>query len=161
MSNLWWILTVIGSVAGGVVIVVLSAVTLRKLTLRRESARLAGAKGLFHLRREGLEFEFLKVAGASGKPRGLEWADCDFQDEVSFARERQTGELCALVGVAISFEAVDGGGMEDNPNVKYDKVGSAVFRFDGHHWSTEGRALFNLEPDEAIARLQNELETVD
>jgi hypothetical protein len=161
MFNLWWILLLLGSVAGGVVVVVLGAAALRRLVEQRNKTRLAKAKSLFHLRREWLEAEFLTVASRSGKPRGLEWADCDFQDQVSFARERQTGDLCALVGVAISFQAVEGGGMEDNPNVEYGKAGSAVFRFDGRHWSTDGRALLNLDPNEAIARLRNELETVD
>ena len=133
----------------------------RRLSQRHRNWRLKNAKDEFHLRREWLEAEFLSTASKSGKPRGLAWADCDFQDGVSFARDRHNGELCALVGIAISFEAIDGGGMEDNPNVDRMKAGSAVFRHNGRNWRTDGRALLNLDPHEAIARLHNELEMVD
>ncbi len=156
-----WILITISAALGTIALSALLVVLLRHLYRQRQTKRLSQAKGEFHLRREWLEADFLTIASGSGKPRGLEWADCDFQDEVSFARDRHSGELCALVGISISFEAIEGGGMEDNPNVDNDNAGSAVFRFDGAHWTTDGRALLNLEPDEAIERLHNELETVD
>ncbi|MEX2026006.1 MAG: hypothetical protein WEH44_01875, partial [Pirellulaceae bacterium] len=52
---------------------------------------LTRARKLFHLRREWLEARFFTLAASSGKPGGLEWADCDFDDPVSFARDRHTG----------------------------------------------------------------------
>ena len=158
MSSLWLLLT-LGLCALLLLPIVLSV--WQKLADHQRRSQLKTAKDDFHLRREWLEADFLTAAGRSGKPRGLTWADCDFQDDVSFARDRQSGELCALVGVAISFEAIEGGGMEDNPNVGNLKAGSAVFRHDGRKWRTDGRALLNLEPHEAIERLHNELETVD
>src|SRR5262245_30418640 len=77
------------------------------------------ARKLFHLQRERLEFRFFVLASHSGKPRGLEWVDCDFEDDVSFARDRHNGRLRAYVGVAVRFRPIEGGGMEDNPNA-YD-----------------------------------------
>ena len=70
--------------------------------------------------------------------------------------------VCApLVGVTISFEAVVGGGMEDNPNVSNLRAATAIFYLDGESWSTTGRAIFNLNPEQAIERFGQELEHVE
>jgi hypothetical protein len=159
----WWI----GGLALTAAMLVAAAllVWLRSRAARGRAGR--GRRGLkqarqeFHRRREWLEAKFLKLASQSGRPRGLAWLDCDFEDEVAFARERQSGQLRALVAVAIRFEAVEGGGMEDNPNVGNVRAATAVFRFDGAHWQTDGQALFNVNPAEAIVRFRNELEAVD
>ena len=119
------------------------------------------ARKLFHLRREWLEARFFTLAATSGKPRGLEWVDCDFDDDVSFARDRNTGQLRALVGVTIRFRAVEGGGMEDNPNVGNLRAASAVFFLDHDEWGTDGRVVFNLSPVQAIAHYRQELELVE
>ncbi len=115
----------------------------------------------FQLRREWLEAEFLKLASRSGMPRGLAWVNCDFDDEVQFAKDRASGKLRALVAVTISFEAVEGGGMEDVEAVTNLRAATAVFFFDGRKWTTNGRALFNLNPSEAMRHYRHELETVD
>jgi hypothetical protein len=131
--------------------------------LRRQSAQvdLQHARKLFHLRREWLEANFLTIAAHSGKPRGLAWVDCEFDDPVSFARDRRTGRLRALVGVTISFEAIEGGGLEDNPNVGNRRAATAIFFLDGDAWSTTGRAIFNLNPLQAIEHYGQELEHVE
>jgi hypothetical protein len=108
-----------------------------------------------------LEAHFLSLASSSGRPRGLAWADCDFDDGVAFARDRVSGELRALVGVTISFAAIEGGGMEDVEAVDDLRAATAVFRFDGNHWTTDGRAVFNLNPAETIRWYRNELEIVE
>jgi hypothetical protein len=118
------------------------------------------AKHEFHLRREWLEAHFLKIASSSGRPRGLAWVDCDFEDRVSFARERATGHLRALVGVTIGFEAVAGGGMEHVEAVSNLRAATAVFRFDQGAWHSDGRAVFNLNPEETIRHFHQELEAV-
>ena len=119
------------------------------------------ARKLFHLQRERTEFRFFVLAQQSGKPRGLEWVDCDFEDDVSFARDRHNGRLRAYVGVTVRFRAIDGGGMEDNPNVNDLKAGSAEFRLDGSDWGSDGKVHFNLNPVEAIGRYRQELELVE
>jgi hypothetical protein len=128
--------------------------------LRRERV-LTKAREMFHLRREWLEAEFLKLAGRRGVPRGLAWVDCDFDREVQFAKDRASGQLRALVGVTIRFEAIEGGGMEDVEAVGNLRAATAVFFFDGRKWTSGGRALFNLNPLEAIRHYRHELETVD
>jgi hypothetical protein len=63
--------------------------------------------------RPKLESLFFEKAASSGKPRGLAWKSCAFQNGVTLARDRANGEVVGLVGVTIAFEAVEGGGMEE------------------------------------------------
>jgi hypothetical protein len=157
MTEIAWIMSGVGAIT-----LIAGFVWLAKRGNRRSATKtLQDARDLFHLRREWLEAEFLTVASRSGKPRGLSWSDCEFQNEVAFARERNTRNLRALVGVTVSFEAVEGGGMEDNPNVGNLREATAVFRLDGTKWTTDGRTLFNLNPEEAILHFHKELEFVE
>jgi hypothetical protein len=157
MTEIAWIMSGVGAI-----LLIAGLVWLAKRGNRRSATKtLQDARDLFHLRREWLEAEFLTVASRSGKPRGLSWSDCEFQNEVAFARERNTRNLRALVGVTVSFEAVEGGGMEDNPNVGNLREATAVFRLDGTKWTTDGRTLFNLNPEEAILHFHKELEFVE
>ena len=119
------------------------------------------ARKLFHFQRERLEFRFCTLAGQAFRPRGLDLVDCDFEDEVSFARDRHRGGLRAYVGVTIRFRAIEGGGMEDNANVDNLKAGSAEFRLTNSDWGTDGRVHFNVNPVEAIHRYHQELELVE
>ena len=88
---------------------------------------------------------------------GLRWSDCSFDDEVTYARHRQGGELLHFVAVTIAFEAIEGGGMEEVEAVSNLRAATAVFRLDHGKWQTDGRAIFNLNPTEAIAYYQDNL----
>src|SRR5687767_6153630 len=70
------------------------------------------AQTQFVRQREHLEADFLRAAQASGKPRGLTWVECDWTREIEWGRDRKTGQLLALVGMTIRFEAVPGSDME-------------------------------------------------
>lgn len=131
--------------------------------LRRRRARLAlqEARSRFLRRREWLEARFMTLAAASGKPRGLRWVDCEFENPVAFARDRGTGRLRALVAVTIKFEAIEGEGMEDVAAVANHKAATVVFRLDGPDWEADGRAYFNLSPTQTIDYYQNQLEFVE
>lgn len=118
----------------------------------------ARARELFRLQRERLEAYFLSAASVTGKPRGLRWVDCDWSDEVTFVRERQSGHIAALVGVTIQFEAIPGGDMEGVEAVGNLRNASAVFFFQNGHWHTVGKAVFNMNPDEAVRHFQNQYE---
>lgn len=145
-------------------VVLLAGVAIAFVWLRgRKPGRvnLERARKLFHLRREWLEARFFTLAANSGKPRGLEWVDCDFDDPVSFARDRHTGKLRAIVGVTVRFRAVEGGDMEDNPNVAKLRAASSIFLLDGEDWSTDGRVIFNLNPLQAIEHFRQDLEVVE
>ena len=150
---------VIGLVALGVMLSVLFASVW--WIRRQQISSLQRARESFQLRREWLEADFVSRAGTSGKPRGLRWVNCDFENGVAFARDRRTGRYRALVGVTISFEAIEGGGMEDVEAVGNLRAATVVFRLDGPEWRADGRALFNLNPAEAIAHFQHELENVE
>jgi hypothetical protein len=119
--------------------------------LRRFGSAVQGerARELFKLQRERLEAQFIQAASATGKPRGLRWKDCQWESGVEFVREKQTGNLAALVGVTIAFEAIEGSDMEGLPAVGNLRNASAVFFFQKGQWHTVGRALFNMNPDEA------------
>jgi hypothetical protein len=123
-------------------------------------AEFARARKLFHQQRERLEAKFFQLAGASGKPRGLEWVSCDFEDDVVYARERRSGDLTAFVAVTIRFSATVGGGMEEVEAVGNLRAATAVFRASRSNWGTEGRAIFNLGPREAVQHFQHDLELV-
>jgi hypothetical protein len=112
----------------------------------------------FLQQREHLEAAFFTAAAASGKPRGLRWTNCEWESEVAFARERQTGRLAALVAVTVSFEAVEGGDMEGVEAVGNLRNASAVFFFDADRWRTTGKAIFNLNPGEAIEHFKGQYE---
>ena len=112
----------------------------------------------FLQQREHLEAAFFVAAAASGKPRGLRWTNCEWESEVAFARERGTGRLAALVAVTIAFEAVEGGDMEGVEAVGNLRQASAVFFFDAGRWRTTGKAIFNLNPGEAIEHFKGQYE---
>ena len=110
--------------------------------------------------RRELEGAFFRAAAASGKPRGLAWKECGFQEGVVLARDRANGELVGLVGVTIGFEAIQGGGMEDVEAVGNLRAATAVFNWNGREWTTQGRAVFNLEPREVVERYRSSLDPV-
>ena len=86
--------------------------------------------------REPLQQEFLAAASATGKPRGLRWKQCDLDEGELFATDRANGDLYALVGTTVSFEAIPGGGMEDVEAVGNLRSATAVFIHRGGRWTT-------------------------
>jgi hypothetical protein len=141
--------------------IALSAWWARKHSVCHRLRQMANAQRQFHSMREQLEAKFLDTASRSGRPRGLLWADCEFENDVTFARDRQSGRLCAFVAVTIKFEAVLGGGMEEVAAVSNAKYATAVFYYDPkRYWMTDGRAIFNLNPSEAVRHFQATLEPV-
>ncbi len=102
--------------------------------------------------------QFFQAASASGKPRGLRWKAIDWEESIEFARERGSGQLVALVGITIQFEAVEGSDMEGLPAVSNLRNASAVFFFHQGRWHSIGKAVFNFNPDEALAHFHNQYE---
>ena len=154
MTFVEWVL--VFAVAG----IGLAALLWRPLRSKLRAQELARARHDFHRQREHLEAKFFQIAEASGKPRGLAWTNVDFDDDVTYARERDSGELSALVAVTISFEAIEGGGMEHVEAVGNLRAATAVFLFRRGRWTTDGRSLFNLNPAEAVKYYQANLELV-
>ena len=148
----WWIPL---AILVAVVVIVFAARRLRSFGKQVVSER---ARELFKLQRERLEAQFLQAAAATGKPRGLLWKDCQWDAPVEFVREKETGQIHALVSVTIAFEAVVGGDMENLPAVGNLRNASAVFVFQTGRWLTAGRAIFNMNPDEAVRHFQTQYE---
>ena len=155
MLNHWWLFALT------VLFLVVGLVVWPWWRRRLQTSSLQRGRETFRRRREWLEARFLTLAERSGRPRGLRWAQCDFDDDIAFARDRTSGRLRALVGVTIQFEAVEGEGMEDVEAVAHAKAATAVFRLDGPEWETDGRAYFNLNPAQTIEHYHHELETVE
>lgn len=146
------------SVAG--VAGVATALALRPIRAARLAERLARAQRDFHRQREQLEAKFIERASQSGRPRGLRWTDVAFDDDVVYARDRKSGGLKALVAIEVSFEAVEGGGMEEVEAVSNIRAATAEFLHDGARWRTEGRVYFNLAPTATVKYLASDLELV-
>jgi hypothetical protein len=142
----WWL-------AGGLLALVTFLVLMWRVGAR--AASLEQARASFPAQRQRLQDEFFRAAAASGKPRGLRWKACDWEPGAEFARERATGRLIALVGVTIQFEAVAGSDMEGVAAVGNLRNASAVFLFARGRWHATDKALFNLNPDEALERFAN------
>jgi hypothetical protein len=116
------------------------------------------ARELFRLQREMLHEKFCRAASATGKPRGLIWKQCEWGEEVEFARDRHSGDIAALVPVTIHFEAVSGSDMEGLPAVGLPRNASAVFFYHKGQWHTVGKAVFNMNPVEALNHFKNQYE---
>ena len=153
-----WLWVVLGILLVGAALAVW---LLRPLGRWGKEIQVERARELFRLQRERLEANFMSAAARSGKPRGLRWKDCDFEDNIELARQRQTGELVALVPVTVQFEAVEGSDMEGLPAVGNLRNATGVFFFRGGRWRTVGKAVFNLNPGEAIEHFKQQYERVD
>jgi hypothetical protein len=119
------------------------------------------ALAAFQRHRDELRAAFFLSASTSGKPRGLVWKSIDWHDGgVTLVRERDTRRLAALVGVTIAFEAVAGGEMEGVAAVGNLRHGSAAFFYHSGTWQTTGKVIFNLLPEEVVARFAAQYEPV-
>jgi len=150
-----WLWLVALVVLGGIVAAVLVWRPMRHFGREVQAER---ARELFRLQRERLEAQFVTAASATGKPRGLRWKDCAFENQLELARDRHTGQIVALVPVTIQFEAIAGSDMEGLPAVGNLRSASAVFFFERGQWKTVGKAVFNMNPDEALEHFKNQYE---
>jgi hypothetical protein len=138
-----------------IVVVVAGAAVWVRYRQRQQRRR---AMRAFRMQRELLEAKFFDLASRSGKPRGLRWVECDWKDVVTFGRDVRTGLTTAFVSVEIQFEAEEGGDMEDVAAVGTIRDACALFHFSNGHWGTGGRALFNMDAQEALSRLEGQYE---
>ena len=140
-----------------VAIAVVAWTVWRRERMRREIIR---ATAEFARCRPTLQEDFRAAANVSGKPRGLRWKSCDFQDNVLLAHDRANGQLIGLAAVTIAFEAVAGGGMEEVEAVDNLRAATAILTWSGHEWTTIGKAAFNLEPREVLERYRDSLSAI-
>jgi len=158
MGESWWILLGVGAAVATFLLV------WRPVRAGLREARFARARRSFHAQRERLEAKFVQLASAQARPNGPQWEDCDFDDDVAYVRNRKTGELSAFVAVTVAIDDRDPG--EGMPGSAADLIrnlhaGTAVFRMERDRWVTDGRAILNLTPSEAISFYRNDLEIVE
>ncbi|QDU38802.1 hypothetical protein Mal4_31320 [Maioricimonas rarisocia] len=152
----WLIPTLI--VVAGLIALLIGAKPLLRWVQQIEARR---AVQRFRIQRETLEAKFFDVASATGKPRGLRWKRCDWQAPVTFARDLQSQLVTAFVSVEIHFDAIEGGDMEDVEAVGTIRDAAAVFHYRAGTWGTGGKALFNMNPSEAVQRLEGQFEPLN
>jgi len=157
MEPTWPFVILIAVTVCGVLVAALVWGPLKK---RRQAREMQRAMQAFKIQRELLEAKFFDLARSLGKPRGLRWIDCDWLDSVTFARDLNDGLLTAFLAVNISFEAIEGGDMEDVAAVGNIREAAALFHYRSGRWGTGGRALFNMNPHDAVTRLQDQYEPV-
>jgi len=141
-------------------LVFLGAVLWRRWSARWHEAQRERAIREFDEHRDELAAKFLPAAAAGGKPRGLWWRSCEFSGSPLFAVGDNGRTLYALVAVTISFEAIEGGGMEEVEAVGNLRSATAVFVHRDGAWTTDGRVIFNLEPAEALRRFEGTLRAI-
>jgi hypothetical protein len=115
--------------------------------LRREM-REELARRQFRPQRERLEARFLAALGRIDPVEKLRWEDAQWNNEIIWARDRQTHRLLALIGVR--FEAdpfFDDSGLPPRHS-------TALFELRGKHWHADGKRLDEVRPDEALLRHQ-------
>ncbi len=132
----------------------------RPMRLASREARFAEARRCFHIQREYLEARFITLAGSNSRLQGPHWNDCEFEDDVAYVRDRSTGELSAFVGVAVATNDPLGSPGDMGDLIGNLRAGTAIFQFRRNRWETDGRAILNLSPTEAIQFYQNRLEMV-
>lgn len=151
-------LIALGSLIVAIPVIIYAGRPLLRNLQRRQAEK---AIDLFRMQREQLEAKFFDLASRQGRPRDLRWVDCDWQSGVTFGRDVESGMLTAFVSVNISFEAVEGGDMEDVEHVGLLRDAAALFHFKEGSWGTGGRALFNMNPSDALQRLTDQYEPVE
>lgn len=152
MHHLYWIVPLVLALVGAIAAVAWQ--------LRRTRVSWEDVRARFERDRPGLQAQFFAAAAASGKPRGLRWKECQWSGLTEWVRDRSTGQIHVLVGVTISFEAIAGSDMEGVEAVGNLRNASAVFFLQGGQWQTAGRAVFNLNPAEAVEHLKASYERI-
>jgi hypothetical protein len=128
---------------------------------RKYAGNFDSAHILFVEQRPRLEDAFFQAASVSGKPRGLRWKQCQWENLIEWMRDKNTGQIVAFVGVTILFEAIEGGDMEGLAAVGNLRNATAVFFYENEQWQTAGRAIFNLNPNEAVAHFSAGYERIN
>ena len=118
----WWIPVACAMVA--VVVLLLW----RPCQVAAREARFTQARKEFHRQREWLEVKFISLAGVRSTPDTPRWSNCEFDDAVSYVRQRSTGELSAFVAVTVALEGIGHLATSASDLMSNLQAGTAVFR---------------------------------
>jgi hypothetical protein len=149
--------------AGTVSAIVVAAFTtyaMRPFWRRRAQLRLRTLLTRFGWQREQLEARFFDVAAGESEPIGWRWETIDFAQSVSFARDRSTGRLSALVEVEIGLVPRHAPPLPYGESPPRRQHATAVFQVSRGRWVTKGRLLDNMSPREALHRFPDRYEAL-
>lgn len=104
------------------------------------------ARDEFRLRREWLEARFLNGLAQLDPSERRRWERANWHDDVTWARDRQTGRFLALVEVHFDPDR-----DEIVPDTSRHHA-TVVFEYVRGQWRTDGRRLDELSPHEAFLR---------
>lgn len=121
---------------------------------------LSRLKESFTLQAQHIQQEFLERVRGLGKPRGLYWKKIEFANNPVFIQDQQSKQYLALLSCIVEFEDLRGEDMEETPNVNLPREGTAVFEFHRGCWNTQGRVLFNMNPQESLSLLGSNYQVV-
>jgi hypothetical protein len=107
-----------------------------------EDVRVEHARTLFHRNRERLEARFVSTIERSDPDEAERWELARWDDDVIWARDRQTHHLLALT--CVEFESAPFELSFGNTHC------TAIFEFQEGHWSAQGKHLDEVRPEEAI-----------
>ncbi len=139
-----------------VVMAIAAAMMWRPVVRFWRRVRFEKARILFHRERERLEARLIKQIAVPVVTGEMEWLDCNFEDEVTFLRDRRSGQYVAAVAITLGPEtswAVDFG-------QEFRGRGVAVFRFDKNRWVADPKVYMNLTPEEMIRVFSDRMELV-
>lgn len=86
------------------------------------------------------------TAARSGQPKWLTWTTHEVTGEPLFVR------TFALLPVLVTFEPIPDSPLADVPQARDPRSVVAVFTHDGRTWTTTGKAVFNLTPQQVAER---------
>jgi len=118
--------------------------------------RFEKARMLFHRERERLEARLIKQIAVPVVTGEMEWLDCDFEDEVTFLRDRRSGEYVAVVMITLGPETSWAIDSEQESRGR----GVAVFRFGKNRWISDPKVYMNLTPEEMVRAFSDRMELV-
>jgi len=154
MSSIGWVIALFAAVATGIV-----AVVWRPTLVSFRESRFSHARRQFHRQREYLEARFLHLATASGRASRLRWEECEFADDVTYARDRHSRKLCAFVAVTMAYDTgadmMNNGGLMGGGSTTDLRSATAVFHLAHGRWNTYGRTVFDLNPTEAVIHFKD------
>ena len=93
---------------------------------------------------------FRSEANRSDSPRGLIWRRVAAAGPATWVRE--SGRPVALILIEIDFEPDDSGEMDDAPGLALTRAATLIVRSGRDGWVAEPKAIFNLSPEEVVAR---------
>jgi hypothetical protein len=111
-----------------------------------EDVHVDRARELLHQQREWLEARFISALSHIDAAEGQRWESAQWDDEVLWARDRQTRHLLALVCVHFEPAPFD--------LLQVPRHATALFEYRKGRWQAEGKRLDEVRPDEAVGRNQ-------